>query len=139
MAKSDTEKVPIMMRRGRHGLEPVSAIDAEMLDRVSPGAQVEVSIKQHRTPELNRFYWVGLARAVEATGRWPDAVRMHKAIKMDLGYTTPILRFDGKVDFIPDSTAFSKMDQVAFKAFFERARELVIRTLEFDPWEMEAA
>ena len=135
--RTDRERRPIVMKVTPRGLEPVGAQDADALSVYQVGHWVNVTVKQRRSNEQQGMYWAGLQRAVEATEAYPTADHLHEAVKLALGYTTPIRALDGTVMFVPDSTAFGKMDRGQFTEFFDRARKLVIERFGFDPWEQE--
>ncbi len=123
--KTDRERAPITMRRTKAALVPVGPFDDEMLEQYPDGAIVEVTIKRRRSNPQNALYWATLAKVVAATDAYPSAEHLHEAIKMALGVTMPVKTFDGKLMYLPDSTAFGKMDAVQFKDFFDRAVELL--------------
>ena len=125
--KTDRERAPIMMRRTKAALVPVSAFDDEMLEQYAEGAVVEVSIKRRRSLPQLRMYWAMLKRVVEATDCHPSAAYLHDAIKLELGYMTPIKRLNGKIEYVLDSTAIAAMDANEFKNYFDRAVELLNR------------
>jgi hypothetical protein len=74
-----------------------------------------------------------LQNVVEATGAYPTAEHLHDAVKIHLGFTTPMKRLDGEVVWIPDSVALAKMDAAQFKTFFDEAARLLAGTYGFDP------
>ena len=123
--KTDKERAPIMMRRTKAALVPVGAFDDELLDEIAEGAVVEVSIKRRRSNPQNALYWTTLARVVAATDSYPSAEHLHDALKIALGYTMPIKTLAGGMIYVPDSTAFGKMDAAQFRVFFDRAIELL--------------
>lgn len=135
MTKTDRERRPVRMRRTERGLEPVSADDVDELFKYKLGSHVNVRITQRRSNPQQDAYWEGLKRAVKATEAFPNKDYMHEAIKWDLGYRRPIKGFDGKLTWVPDSTAFGAMDRAEFTAFFDKARKYVIEQMHFDPWE----
>jgi hypothetical protein len=123
--KTDRERAPITMRRTKAALVPVGPFDDEMLEQYPDGAIVEVTIKRRRSNPQNALYWATLAKVVAATDAYPTAESLHEAIKMALGYTMPVRTFDGQLMYLPDSTAFGRMDAVQYKQFFDRAIELL--------------
>lgn len=127
------------MKRTRHGLEPVTAHDADMLAEYALGSDCEVSIKKRRSLPQLRLYWSTLHNVVAATGSHPSAEHLHDAIKMDLGYTTPIKRLNGTIEYVPDSVAFGKMDAAQFKAFFDAAMKQLAEVYGIDPLAIERA
>lgn len=131
--KPDREKRPIVLRRTRAGLEPRSRLAADALAQYAEHSDVEITIKKRRSLPQLRLYWAMLQNVVEATGAWPDAEHLHDALKLDLGYTTPVKSLDGKLVMIPDSAAMSKMDAVQFRNFFDAAAKRLAEVCGFDP------
>lgn len=91
------------------------------------GDMVAVEVKRGRSVAMNGLYWAALGEVVASGAtKYPSAEHMHDAIKMELGYFTPMVRLNGEIVLVPDSTAFERMRQADFNAFFERARLLVL-------------
>lgn len=131
--KADREKIPLVLRRTERGLEPRSRLSADLLAHYALHSDVEVTIKKRRSLPQLRLYWAMLNNVVEATGAWPDAEHLHDALKLDLGYITPVKTLDGKLVMIPDSAAMSAMDSVQFKKFFDAAAARLSEICGFDP------
>ena len=137
MAKTDREKAPIILRRKGSALWPASAFDDEMLCRLDQGKDIEVSLVQRRSLPKMRAYWKMLANVVQATEAYPTAEHMHDALKIDMGYSTPVKTLRGHVATVPDSIAFSRMDEAEFNGFFKRAKRLIAETYGIDPDALE--
>lgn len=131
--KRDIERAPIIVRRTQSGLSPVSAFEAELLDRYAIGAELEISVKQRRSLPQLKTYWKMLSYVNTATDVYPSAEHLHEALKLHMGYVTPLLRLDGKQEYIPDSTAFSAMDGAEFKVFMDRAVKTLAERFGIDP------
>ena len=110
-------------------LEPASEWDAERLDAIAEGAEVScATLKQKRSEPRHRFYWVRLSEIVKATEMAPDAEHLHLACKLGCGYYQTVMTKNGPT-YIPDSTSFSKMDEVKFKDYMERADKWLLENL----------
>lgn len=131
--KPDREKIPLVLRRTERGLEPRSRQASDILSQYAVHSDVEITIKKRRSLPQLRLYWAMLNNVVEATGAWPTAEHAHDALKMDLGYTTPIKLMDGTLVWIPDSAAMGRMDSAQFKAFFDAAAKRLAEVCGFDP------
>lgn len=129
----DREKRPIVLRRTERGLEPRSRLAAEILREYAIHSDVEVSIKKRRSARQLRLYWAMLHNVVAATDAFPDAERLHDALKLDLGFVTPMKLLDGRMVYIPDSAAMSKMDAAQFRRFFDAAVKRLAEVCGFDP------
>jgi hypothetical protein len=134
--KTDREKIPLILRRTKAGLEPRSRLAHDMLAQYAEHSDVEVTVRKRRSLPQLRLYWAMLGNVVEATGAWPTPEHLHDAIKMDLGYVTPIKSMDGKLVLLPDSAAMSKMDSAQFKRFFDAAAQRLAEVCGFDPLAM---
>lgn len=127
-------EAPILLRRTRHGLEALDAVDAEALDVFAFGETVEVTFRKRRSGPQHRLYWKVLGNVVKATDKWPTAKKLHRELKFALGYVEKSINgFNGAVTYEVDSTAFEKMDGTDFKIFFDRAMKLIAETCGFDP------
>jgi hypothetical protein len=114
-------------------LEPRSRQASDLLAQYALHSDVEVSVKKRRSLPQLRLYWAMLQKVVSATGAWPTAEHLHDALKLDLGYVTPIKSMDGRLVMIPDSAAMAKMDSAQFKAFFDAAAARLAEVCGFDP------
>ena len=118
---------------------PLFADPALITDRYRKGL-VRVEVKRPRSNVHNSMYWAQLSEIIESGGtKYPTAEHLHDAIKMELGYVQPVYRLDGSVELVPDSTAFDKMTQVDFNAFYERAMEMIQTHLGIDVSQLRKA
>lgn len=136
--KTDRERAPLVLKRTPRGLEPGSKLAADLLSKYDVGSYVEVTVKQRRSSEQNAAYWVMLEEVVEATGAFPTSEALHNALKLDLGYTTPVKTLGGQIIFVPDSTAFGKMDAPEFRKFFADAERRIAEVYHIDVAELRA-
>lgn len=140
--KQDRETAPLVLRKTERGLEPRSRFARDLLEQYALHSDVEITIKKRRSAPQLRRYWVMLHQVVEATGAWPSAEKLHEALKLDLGFVTPMRLLDGRMVYIPDSAAMSKMDAAEFRRFFDAAAARLAEVCGFDPLaetEQEAA
>lgn len=133
MAKRDIDRAPILVTKTRNGLSPVSAFEAELLDRYPTGAELEITIKQRRSLPQQKTYWKMLAYVNGATDAYPTTEKLHEALKHHLGYITTFRRFDGTEEEVADSTAFAAMDGAAFKTYMDQAVAALSEKFGFDP------
>lgn len=133
MARRAREAAGIIVRREARGLVPVSAFDAEQLERAPLGTEFDLSARTKRTLPLQRTYWKALHEVVTATGRWPTAEHLHDALRRDLGYVTVRVNLLGQPYLATDSTAFDAMTQSEFKAYVDAAMQRLAEVCGFDP------
>jgi len=131
--KQDRETAPLVLRRTERGLEPRSRLARDLLEQYALHSDVEITIKKRRSSRQLARYWVMLTEVVEATGAWHSAEKLHEALKLDLGLVTPMRLLDGRMVYVPDSTAMSKMDAAEFQRFFDRAAARLAEVCGFDP------
>lgn len=131
--KQDREKIPLILRRTERGLEPRSQLARDALAQYALHSDVEITVRKRRSLPQLRLYWAMLQNVVEATGGWASAEHLHEALKLDLGYTTPVKTMDGKLLMIPDSVALAKMDSAQFQKFFDTAAARLAEVCGFDP------
>lgn len=133
MAKKD--KPPhieaIMTARGLRAHTPS---DAEMMVSLPIGKVFEIVPVSQRSNKQLKTYWKALGLVVKATGRWPTAEKLHRDIKMTLGYREKAVNMrTGEITLVPDSVALDKMEHEEFCNFMNQAMELVADTVGFDP------
>lgn len=129
-----TDKPPrpiVKLTGGR--LSPVSAWDAQELAAFPDGMLFDMHPRNKRTLPLHRTYWQAISRAVDATGRWQSREALHTALKVRMGMVEPIYDLRGNITGMqPHSTAFSAMDQCAFKAYFDAAMAALSDAVGYD-------
>ena len=127
------EAPPLFMRREGSGLSPASQLDAEIVEGLPRGVDLEIAVKHRKRslPQL-RAYWAGLGELVRATEAYPTPEHLHEAIKFHLGYVKPLQTVTGHQVYVPDSAAFDAMDGSEFKTFLERAQRLCLEQWGFD-------
>ena len=125
---------PLLLRRTKHGLEALNAIDAEALAEIGLGSDVEVVLRKRRSGPQQRLYWRTLSEVVAATDKWPTSKHLHNDLKLALGYVEKhVNAFNGAMTYQADSTAFEKMKGDEFKTYFDRAMKLIAESCGFDP------
>lgn len=133
MAKK-SEKAPIFMVRRGNTLHPEMRLDVDAIHAISEGQRVKVEITEPRNLDRLRLYWRMLSYVRDATECAPTSEHLHSAIKLELGYGTPV-RLRGLTVLVPASIAFDKMDETEFRGFFDRAVKFLADTYGFDPLE----
>lgn len=123
--------------RTRAGLAPATAYDAEALDGYALGAQVEVTIRQRRSGKHHRWFFKALARIIES-GAVPFLTvdEFLDALKIACGVTQFRMQINGEAYIVPGSISYAAKDQVAFKAFADRAAQVIAENYGIDLAEM---
>lgn len=127
------EKPPLIVRKTKRGIVPVSAFDEERLFALPLGSECELKAMTKRSWPQLKLYWSILSRVVAATGIAATAPHLHDLIKVELGYVTLVTLLDGSIASWPDSAALDAMEPPEFNAFFEAAMSLLADRCGFDP------
>jgi len=134
MSRKKEEPIYAFIRSG-NALYPEMDMDVRALDGIANGQRVRVVVKEFRNAARLRLYWTVLHRVVEATECAPTAEHLHQAIKLELGFATPVLLSNNMKVLVPDSISFDAMDEATFMAFFDRATQFLSSTYGIDPLE----
>lgn len=121
------------LRRGYH-LEPLNLESQEVLERIPQRKLVEIEVLQRRNSAHNALYFVMLHRIA----KWLDQDGidndvLHDFFKLETGVILLIRLPNGETRKVPGSTEYSRMDQVAFGEFFERAVRVAYEKLQVPP------
>lgn len=121
----------VKLERGR--LVPVTGWDSELLSDMPNGTIFNLVCQSPRSVRHHSMYWAQLGIIVKATEAFATADHMHTWIKCRLSYTSAILGPKGEViGMTVDSTAFDKMTQAEFSAFYEKACRLIAQEMGID-------
>lgn len=132
-----TDKAPpILMQKTPRGWLPYGSHSAKMIDELVMGQVITCTPRKGRTLPRNAAYWAGLQNAVEATDAWPTPDHLHQDLKRLCGYVDHYHNpLTGRDEIRVQSTAFSKMSESEFSAYFRLAQQRFISAMGFDPWE----
>lgn len=134
MAKRVRPNIQVERRGGQ--LLPVSTLDAEMFEEYPQGQLFDLVAVSNRSDPHHRLYWATLGSVVKATNKWPTADHLHNDLKMLCGYyRTVVNHATGGIYYVPDSTAYKKMDQAEFAQYFDAAMERLSQAIGYDPLE----
>lgn len=133
------DKAPdILVQKCPGGWKPYGAHSPAMIDVLLIGQVAKLIPRKGRTVQRNAAYWAGLQNAVAATDAWPTAGHLHADLKRLTGYVdiyhNPLT---GRDEIRPQSTAFDKMSEAEFAAFFRLAQLKFTERMGFDPWQRE--
>ncbi len=129
---------PILMQKCPGGFLPYGAHSDAMLDGLVMGQVLTCSPRKGRTLPRSAAYWVGLHVAVKATDAWPTPTHLHEDLKRLCGYVDHYLNpLTGREEQRVQSTAFDKMNESEFAAYFRLAQMKFIAAMGFDPWHRE--
>ena len=129
---------PILLQKCPDGLRAYDRLSAGALADHVTGQVYTCKPRKGRTKPRNAAYWVGLGVAVKAVDCWPTAKHLHDDLKRLTGYVdiyhNPLT---GRDEIRPQSTAFDRMSESEFAAFFRLAQLKFTERMGFDPWARE--
>lgn len=129
---------PLVFIRTASGLVPATAFDAEELDKVTIGAEVEVTIHQRRSLKNLRHFWVTMSNIVKSGAvPFPTAALLVEALKMSCGLTELRQTIGGAPYFAASSIAIEAMGEEQFKEFKRDAFALIASHYGIDPVKVE--
>lgn len=129
----DTRPKP-MVKKTEQGIRPLRWWDVEAVMADPQGTEYELHKVSKRKPAQHRTYWKALDLVVKSTGRWATAEHLHDELKIACGFYRVAKSLSTGQDLIlPDSTAWTKMDQDKFKTYMDAAMEMLAGAVGFDP------
>ena len=126
---------PILLQITPNGIQPYGAHSGPMVADLVNGQVGTFKPRKGRTQPRNGAYWAGLHTAIENTDAWPTTGHLHTDLKKLCGYIEEYHNpFTGGTEIRVQSTAFDKMGESEFAAFFRLAQLKFAQTMGFDPW-----
>lgn len=111
-------------------LAPLDMESVDELDKLPRNKPLHVEVKQPRNAAHHRLYWSLCARIAEARG--VTAENVSDVLKIATGHVTTVRTKSYGEIHIPKSISFAKMDQTAFREFFERCVMVI-----YEEWQIE--
>lgn len=129
---------PILLQICPDGIKPYDRLSRDTVAELVTGQVLVCKPRKGRTLPRNAAYWVGLNNAVKATGAWPTAEHLHNDLKRLCGYVDVYHNpLTGRDEIRVQSTAFNKLTESEFAAYFRLAQMKFISAMGFDPWSHE--
>lgn len=135
------DKAPdILLMKTADGLQPYGVHSGPMLDELVSGQVLTAKPRKGRGLPRNGAYWAGLHTAIENCDVWPTAARLHDDLKKYCGYVDEYFSpLTGQWEVRVQSTAFDKMTESEFAAYFRKAQQRFTSEMGFDPWARQSA
>jgi hypothetical protein len=110
-------------------LRPCDEAGEAALRKIGNGQVLQIEIKMPRNVNHHRMFWALMSLVWDNMDqeRYPTVEDLVAAVKISAGLRTRLELPGGEVGFIPGSIAFSKMDQAAFSAFYDRVCDLIAK------------
>lgn len=116
-----------MVRTALNALKPSDAASEESLALLPVGKALRVRVTLDRSGPHHRKFRALLSVLAKATDKDPDYLAA--LVKIGAGYVDPVVMADGRMAYIPQSTAFGKMSQIEFGVFYERALDFIVASV----------
>jgi hypothetical protein len=120
------EVIELLCTKSLGRLIPSDAIGMDALKAIAEGSTVTARLTQTRNIKFHRLWYALLQTVFEAQTLFTSLDEMHSAIKLGIGFSEEIVDLDGAVHTIPKSISFAKLDEDGFRAYFDRAVDLII-------------
>ncbi len=131
---------PILLQICPDGIKPYDRLSGLCVADLIVGQVLTCTPRKGRTLPRNSAYWAGLHTAVKSTEAWPTPRHLHDDLKRLCGYVDTYHNpLTGRDEIRVQSTAFDKMTESEFAAFFRLAQMKFAQRMGFDPWQQEAA
>jgi hypothetical protein len=105
--------------------KPQSEYDHNLVAHLKVGTRVRLDVTEFRSLPRNSYYWVILQVVVDNSECFATKESLHKTLLLACGVVEPIVDLDGEITMAPASTAFDKMPEGEFKAYFDKAMGLI--------------
>lgn len=109
-------------RRTMSGLVPDDDMAQDALNGIKPGTVVAVEVTRPRNIQHHRLYWAMCSKIAQAIDVEPENIS--DVLKLRTGHYVTVNTKSGPVH-LPRSISFAKMDQAAFREFFERCAKVI--------------
>lgn len=117
------------IKRGK-GLEPYGDESVTEFAHLPFEKPLQVDVAQPRNSGHHRLFWALCARIGRGIGK--DAEWVERAFKVETGHFD-VFRYGKRESLVLRSIAFHKMDQLAFREFFERCVQIMYERWKIDP------
>jgi len=96
------------------------------LHGIGQGEIVGLRFSRARNPAFNRKYRALVRHVYQAAhGQWRSVEDLHVELKVRCGLYTEHLTARGELIYVPDSTAFDRMDETTFSKFYDDVIRLI--------------
>lgn len=109
--------------RTEHGLAPADDATRAAWGRMKPGSLCQVDVRRPRNVSRHRLYWSLCQHVADALGN-VTAENVSDVLKIETGHCR-ILRGKTHEWRVPLSISFDKLDEDGFRAFLDRAVQVV--------------
>lgn len=99
-------------------------------EHIPRGKELRIEVTQPRNLKHHKLFWALCARIGKGIGQTAEWVE--RAFKVETGHFD-IYDYRGRPHMVLRSIAFHRMDQIAFRDFFERCVQIMYERWKIDP------
>lgn len=117
-----------LMEKWQDWLRPVEQDAFEAMHQIPEGAIVKVKVSVPRNIRQHRLFFALVKLLWEhqvEPRQFPTEESLRKAIIMATGHVLEVRDLEGRVHIMPDSISFGRLDNIAFRQFFESALQVI--------------
>lgn len=114
--------------RQKGALVPSDEAAVEVMRSIKMGETVRVEITRPRNPQHHRLFFA-LLHVVQPNTSYRSIDELLAVIKLGIGHVDLAVTPSGEACWIPKSISFAKMDQAAFRAFWDRAIDYILASI----------
>ena len=115
----------LLSKSSTGALIPIDDEGEKVLRGIKAGDVVEINLTRPRNVKLLRLYWVMVGLVLENQSMFATKEELSDALKMEVGHYERRVSFDGAAYTVPKSISMTKMDEDAFRLFFQRCLDVV--------------
>jgi len=116
----------IALTRTLSGLAPADDHAREVLRRWQLGETVKADVRKPRAHRSLRRYWALVNLVYQNSEQFKSPEQVHQYLKIRAGHCTPIVsKATGEVFLVPDSISYDRLDEIEFRAVWERVVQVV--------------
>lgn len=113
------------MRRELFGFVPADEAAEAFASTVKMGECISVEAKRPRNIRMHRLFFGLMQIVFENQEHYKSVDHVLAAFKFAVGHTEKVKTRHGEIE-LPKSISFAKMDQTAFRTFFDRALDFLV-------------
>jgi hypothetical protein len=125
-----------LFKRHDGSLVGSTEVDQDLLDRWERGAVLRAKVWMPRNIKFHRKYFALLQAIFHNQERHQTIEDLRLELQIRAGHYTHMFTGDGKLIYIPKSIRFSKMSELEFQAFYNKAIQAALFMLP-DGWDEE--
>ena len=112
----------LLVEKLEDALFPVDEDGKSAIRNIPEHSIVKIQVSIPRNVRQHRLFFAILKLTFEhqrEPRQFPTQEKLLDALKMAVGYTREVRDLHGKIHIVPDSISFGRMDQIAFRQFFD--------------------